>query len=310
MSAGFVVGAEDEGARLDSVLAARAEVGSRAWAQRLIQAELVTVDGRPRPKRHRVSAGERVELSLGDEAPQRPEAPVDVPFDVAYEDEHLMVVDKPAGVVVHPARGHRGTTLAEALAEALAGRAAGGPAGRAGIVHRLDRHTSGLLVVARSPEAHRALEAMIRRREVERGYVALVEGRPEARIGTIEAPVGRDRADRTRVSTRTDRPREARTHFGIVEALPRTTLLEVRLETGRTHQIRAHMAAIGHPVCGDPDYGGRASGRRLGLGRQFLHAARLAFEHPLTGERVEQRSELPPDLASALEAARGEPAMA
>jgi 23S rRNA pseudouridine1911/1915/1917 synthase len=205
-------------------------------------------------------------------------------------------------VVVHPARGHATGTLAQALA----GRAAGGAPGRSGIVHRLDRDTSGLLVVARSSEAHRGLENLIRRREVERVYLALVEGRPDSKTGTIEAAVGRDRADRTRMSTRTDRPRHARTHFEIAEALSRTSLLEVRLETGRTHQIRAHMAAIGHPVCGDRSYGGAESGRRLGLERQFLHAARLAFDHPMTAERVEARSDLPADLQQALQAARGE----
>jgi 23S rRNA pseudouridine1911/1915/1917 synthase len=174
-------------------------------------------------------------------------------------------------------------------------------------VHRLDRDTSGLLVVAKSVEAHRALQATIRRREMQREYLALVEGRPEARTGTIEAAVGRDRADRTRMSTRTDRPRDARTHFTVAEALPRTTLLELRLETGRTHQIRAHMAAIGHPVCGDPQYGGAKSGRRLGLTRQFLHSARLAFRHPVGGAEISCESKPPADLQQTLLAAKREP---
>jgi 23S rRNA pseudouridine1911/1915/1917 synthase len=219
------------------------------------------------------------------------------PFSVAWEDEHLLVVDKPAGVVVHPARGHRGGTLAQALA----GRAAGGEdPERAGIVHRLDRDTSGLLVVARSEPVHAALKDLLARRELVREYLGLVDGRPAARRGRIDAPLGRDRRVRTRVSTDTDEPRRAVTHFEVERALPRETLLRVRLETGRTHQIRAHLLAIGHPVVGDPEYG---TGPRYGLRRQFLHAARLAFPHPVTGASVDVSSPLPADLAAALDAA-------
>jgi 23S rRNA pseudouridine1911/1915/1917 synthase len=213
------------------------------------------------------------------------------------------VVDKPAGVVVHPAPGHPTGTLSQALAD----RAAGGPdPWRPGIVHRLDRDTSGLMVVAKSDAVHRALQALIRSRELEREYLALVEGRPDARSGTIDAPIGRDRAQRTLVSTRTDTPRAARTHFTVEEAYPRTTLLRVRLETGRTHQIRAHMAAIGHPVCGDPQYGGAESGRRLGLARQFLHSTRLGFKHPVTGACTVCESKPPADLRPILSAAQRE----
>jgi 23S rRNA pseudouridine1911/1915/1917 synthase len=217
---------------------------------------------------------------------------------VAHEDSHLIVVDKPAGVVVHPARGHAAGTLSQALAA----RARDDEPWRPGIVHRLDRDTSGLLVVAKSEAVHRDLQALLRARRIEREYRALVLGRPASRTGTIDAPLGRDRDRRVVVSTRTDRPRAARTHFSQLEALARTTLLAVRLETGRTHQIRAHLAAIGHPVVGDPAYGRRA----LELERQFLHARRLAFDHPVTGEPVEAVSELPPDLAAALERARTE----
>jgi 23S rRNA pseudouridine1911/1915/1917 synthase len=225
----------------------------------------------------------------------------DAEFSVAWEDEHLVVVDKPAGVVVHPARGHRSGTLSQALA----GRAAGGEEEwRAGIVHRLDRDTSGLLVVAKSDAVHAALKEALKERRVEREYLALVEGRPPARSGTIDAPLGRDRRMRTRVSSDTDQPRAAITHFELERALPRATLLRVRLETGRTHQIRAHLLAIGHPVAGDPEYGHAGL---YGLGRQFLHAARLAFDHPVTGERVEVTSPLPEDLATALERAEQGP---
>ena len=247
-AAELVVGPEHAGERLDVFLAPAA--GSRAAAQRLIDAGLVLVDGAARPKRHAVQPGEKVTVAAEAPAPE-PDVP-DAEFEIAYEDEHLLVVDKPAGVVVHPARGHHAGTLAQALA----GRAAGGEdPRRPGIVHRLDRHTSGLLVVARTEAAHAALKDMMRRREVAREYVALVEGRPAARAGTIDAPVGRDRRVRTRVSTDTDEPRPAITHFEVEQAFEDFTLLRVRLETGRTHQIRAHLLAIGHPVAGDPEYG-------------------------------------------------------
>jgi len=279
------------GERLDQFLAG--PLGSRAQAQRAIDEGRVTVDGDPRPKRHRVAAGERIAVAAP--AARAPGAAADeVPYAIAWEDEHLLVVDKPAGVVVHPAPGHRGATLSEALA----GRAAGGedPA-RAGIVHRLDRDTSGLLVVAKSEAVHRALQAAIRERAVRREYLALVEGCPPARSGTIDAPVGRDRRVRTRMSTDTDEPREARTHFTLERALPGAALLRVVLETGRTHQIRVHLQAIGHPVAGDPEYG---TAGLLGLTRQFLHAARLAFAHPVTGEPLDVASPLPGDLAAVL----------
>lgn len=215
------------------------------------------------------------------------------PFAIAYQDEHLIVVDKSPGVVVHPARGHRESTLAQLLAPLLAG----GEAERAGIVHRLDRDTSGLLVVSRSEQAHGLLQQALSAREIEREYLALVDGRPPARSGTIEAPIGRDPRVRTRMAVGGASPREARTHFTLERALPETSLLRLRLDTGRTHQIRVHLQAIGHPVSGDPEYG--VAGR-LGLERQFLHATRLAFAHPITGEPIEVISPLPADLQAAL----------
>jgi 23S rRNA pseudouridine1911/1915/1917 synthase len=279
------------GERLDALLAE--ELGSRSRAQRLIEEGRVTVDGAVRPKRHRVRTGEEIVV----DEPVEPAAPehVDVPYAVAFEDQHLVVVDKPAGVVVHPARGHETGTLAQSL------QGAGGDPWRAGIVHRLDRDTSGLLVVAKTEAAHRALKDLIQRREVIREYLALVIGRPPARSGTIDAAIGRDRRHRTRHSTDTDDPRDAVTHFELERALPAATLLRVRLETGRTHQIRAHFEAIGFPVAGDPEYGGEGA---FGLERQFLHAARLAFEHPLeSGCVVDVASPLPDDLQAALERA-------
>jgi 23S rRNA pseudouridine1911/1915/1917 synthase len=288
--------------RLDAFLTARGAAPSRAAGQRLIEDGAVLVDGRPRPKNHRLAPGEVVTVAAAAPGPAPHEPMPELP--VVYEDDDLLVVDKPAGLVTHRAPGHRGPTLAEALR----GRAGGGAdPERAGIVHRLDRDTSGLLVVAKTEAAYEGLRAQIRAHDVKRGYLALVSGHPDAQSGTIDAPIGRDRVRRTVVSTRSGHAREAVTHFELAERLPRTALLRVRLETGRTHQIRAHLAAIGHPVCGDPRYGGRACGRRLGLERQFLHAATLMFRHPVRGEWVECESKPPDDLRRALGAAKREP---
>jgi 23S rRNA pseudouridine1911/1915/1917 synthase len=277
--------------RLDAFLAARGAAPSRAAAQRLIEAGAVLVDGTRRAKNHRLAAGEGVEVTSEEgAATPRGAAPA---FDVVLEDEHLMVVDKPAGLVVHPAPGHRGATLADALPGFL--------------VHRLDRDTSGLLVVARTEAVRDALQAQLKARRVRREYLALVSGHPDAESGTIDAALGRDRRRRTLMSTRTDVPRHAVTHFEVAERLPRTALLRVRLETGRTHQIRAHLAAIGHPVCGDPSYGGAECGRRLGLERQFLHATLLMFKHPVSGELEVCESKPPVDLRRALDVAIREP---
>ena len=215
------------------------------------------------------------------------------PFTIAYEDEYLLVIDKGPGVVVHPARGHREGTLSQLLAPAIAG----GDPERAGIVHRLDRDTSGLLVVSRTDEAHRLLQLALGKRLIEREYLALVEGRPPARTGTIDAPIGRDPRVRTRMAVGGAQARAARTHFTLERTFAEASLLRLRLETGRTHQIRVHLQAIGHPVYGDPEYG---TAGLLGLERQFLHSTRLAFTHPFTGEPVDVHSPLPEDLAGAL----------
>jgi 23S rRNA pseudouridine1911/1915/1917 synthase len=291
------VAAREAGQRLDRFLAGL--VGSRSQAARLIEAGLVQVDGRLASKRHMVGPGERISVAdRGSEAApaERAGRPS---FTVAYEDEHLLVVDKPAGLVVHPARGHTTGTLVQALT----GRAAGGEdQGRPGIVHRLDRDTSGLLVVAKDDGVHRALKALLASRELHREYLALVDGIPPARSGTVDAPIGRDRRDRVLISLDTDAPREAVTHFELLRNLGSAALLQVVLDTGRTHQIRVHMAAIGHPVTGDRVYGGSM---RFGLKRQFLHAARLAFVHPVRSELVDVESPLPGDLARALGLAEG-----
>jgi 23S rRNA pseudouridine1911/1915/1917 synthase len=288
---------EAAGERLDRYLASLEEVGSRSVAERLLESEAVRVDGRSRGKSHRLAGGEQVEF----DAPESAEtvlAPEPMDLRLAYEDEHLVVVDKPAGLVVHPAPGHASGTLVHGLLEH---DVAGGDEDRPGIVHRLDRDTSGLMVAARSEEAHERLQALVREHALERHYVALVVGRPRSRRGRIEAPIGRDRRDPFRRSLDTDAPRGAVTHFELVELLAAHALLDVRLETGRTHQIRVHLAAIDLPVAGDPVYG---RPRELGLTRQFLHAARLAFDHPFTGERVDVQSPLPTDLERALGRAR------
>jgi 23S rRNA pseudouridine1911/1915/1917 synthase len=276
------------GVRLDRFLAEH--VGSRAAAERAVAAG-VLVDGRPRPKSYRLEGGEtlsipREPVAAPEPAPERPP--------LVYEDEHLAVVDKPAGLVVHAGAGHAAGTLVDALA----GFVGGGEEGRTGIVHRLDRDTSGLMVVARSEEAHARLAALVRARGLERTYLALVLGRPRSRRGRVEAPIGRDRDDPTRVSLDSDTPREAITHFEAERLWPEHALLRVRLETGRMHQIRVHLAAIDLPVVGDRVYG--VTGQ--GLDRQFLHAARLAFTHPFTGMRVDVASPLPPDLQAHLDA--------
>jgi 23S rRNA pseudouridine1911/1915/1917 synthase len=282
------------GERLDRFLAGVPEVGSRAVAERMLREGAVLVDGAVRVKSARLVGGEELEF----EPPASPRSaltPEAMELAVPYEDEHLLVVDKPAGVVVHPAPGHPHGTLVHGL---LAYDVEGGDEPkRPGIVHRLDRDTSGLLVVARSADAHRRLQALVQARELTREYAALVVGNPRSRRGTIDAPIGRDRGDPIRHSLDTNSPREAVTHFEVEELFPRHALLRVTLETGRTHQIRVHLAAIDLPVAGDPLYGRPGE---LGLERQFLHAGRLAFRHPFTGAAVDVHSALPAELERAL----------
>jgi 23S rRNA pseudouridine1911/1915/1917 synthase len=276
------------GLRLDAWLAESLPGTSRAAAAELIESGAVLVDGTARPKGQRLRGGELVRVARrGREAPSPPgPAP-----HVVWEGEAVLVVDKPPGLVVHPAPGHRGVTLVEWLARHATG------AWEPRAVHRLDRGTSGLMLVAKGEAAQRDLQTRLRRREILREYVALATGHLDSRAGTIDAPLGRDPRRRTRMSTRTDRPREARTRFEVERRVGEFTLARVRLETGRTHQIRAHFAAIGHPLAGDREYGARD---QLGLERQFLHSARLGLRVPPSEARHEWRSELPPDLEGAL----------
>lgn len=292
----FIVGTDEAGRRLDAVLGEREQMGSRSRVAALIRAGAVTVDGVRRPKSYLLVEGQRVEAELPEE--QLPSLVAEnLPVSVVFEDEWLLVADKPAGMPVHPSRGHDAGTLVNAL---LGRGLAGGEEFRPGIVHRLDKDTSGLLVVAKSAEVHRRLVAMMRTRSIDRRYLALVHGNFTAESGTIEAPVGRDRVRRS-MTIGGAAARPAVTHFVVLERLGDFTLVEVRLETGRTHQIRVHFLAIGHPVVGDPTYARRDP---LGLGRQFLHSHRLSFSHPMTDERVDVQAPLPADLSTVLERLR------
>lgn len=289
-----VVRSDDTGRRVDVVVGEIEAVGSRAEAQRLITAGRVSIDGVGVAKRRVVSAGDRLRIELAPRA-ESGLTPQDVPMQVRYEDDDLVVVDKPAGVVTHPSKGHESGTLVHGL---LARGISGGDSERPGIVHRLDRDTSGLLVVAKNDRAHRRLQRLLVDRQIDRRYLVLVHGAFPPAL-TVDRPIGRDRRNRTKMSTQSDRPREARTHFRRESAFAKHSLLEARLDTGRTHQIRVHLEAVGFPVVGDPLYGRR--GAELGLQRQFLHAWRLAFPHPQTQEMIEIESPLPDDLAVVLD---------
>jgi 23S rRNA pseudouridine1911/1915/1917 synthase len=283
----------ERGERFDAWLA-RALDRPRAQTVALIEAGAALVDGLPRAKGHRLRGGERI--AVRDPEPSREPLRPPPETRIAWENDDLLVADKPAGIVVHPAPGHRGVTLVEALERSAQGR------WKPLAVHRLDRDTSGLMLVAKRDEVRAELQGLIRARKVVREYAALAEGLLQSRTGTIEAPLGRAARDRTRMAVGAGRQREAVTHFEVERFLDGFTLVRVRLETGRTHQIRAHFAAIGHPLAGDRAYGGHPL---EGLGRQFLHSARIAFSYSRHPERIERQSPLPEDLARALRRAGG-----
>jgi 23S rRNA pseudouridine1911/1915/1917 synthase len=284
---------EAAGERLDGWLSGALADLSRARVATLIDERSVLVDGKPRPKGHRLRGGERVTV----DRVEREAAPADRPPEprIAWENDDLLIVDKPAGLVVHPAPGHRGLTLVEVLAAQLDEKA--GEAWKPLAVHRLDRDTSGLMLVAKREEIRDELQRLLRARKVTREYTALAQGRLGSRSGTIEAPLGRSPRNRTRMSVGGAGERDARTHFEVERFLEGYTLVRARLDTGRTHQIRAHFAAIGHPLAGDRAYGGSPA---LGLKRQFLHSTRLAFAYSGEPEPLALVSELPEDLAGAL----------
>ncbi len=299
MSPRLTVGPDDDGVRLDVFVAKRAGV-SRARAGSLVDDGLVSVNGRVQRKAYKVSPGEVVDVA--ERVHVVPEPPSGV--EVVFEDDDLLVVSKPAGVVVHAAPGLREGTLVDALSASGRELAERAGEGRAGIVHRLDRDVSGLLIVAKTDAAHERLVAAMQAREIERRYLALVAGAPQTDRGKIDAPIGRHPRHRTRMAVLAD-GRPAVTWFTVKERFAACALLEVKLETGRTHQIRTHLASIGLPIVGDAAYGrDPALARKLGLRRPFLHAYRLAFAHPTSGESLSFESDLPDELASVLEAVR------
>jgi 23S rRNA pseudouridine1911/1915/1917 synthase len=286
--------------RLDAVVASLTGA-PRSDVQRAIAAGGVRVDGEARPKSFRLGGGERLDVDL---ATREADTPTGPPVPVRYRDEHLLVVAKPAGVITHPTAGRRGDTLVDRLQEMGVPLAPAGGELRPGIVHRLDAGTSGLIVVASTDEAYERLQGQMRRHEVERRYLALVRGAPAHDVFTVEAPLGRRAA---RIVVDRAQGRAASTGFEVRERLVRTTLVEAAPRTGRTHQIRVHLQAAGHPIVGDRAYGGAGEdARALGLARPFLHAWRLAFDHPITGARVDVTEPLPDDLAEALARARGD----
>ena len=304
----FQVALEDAGVRVDSYLATRIEGWSRARLQRLIEAEDVLVNGKPAKPSYKLRENDELEVELI--APASTSfVPEDIPIEIVYEDDTLVVVNKPAGLVVHPAAGIHGGTLANALAFHFQQLPDSGAGVRPGIVHRLDRDTSGLLVVAKTEAALENLSDQFRDRTVFKSYVALVHGRVKDDSGKIDQPLARDPANRTRMAV-VRGGRSALSLFRVQQRFDRFTLLDVELKTGRTHQIRVHLAWLKHPVVADETYGGgrdntiqdaRLRAHVRNLGRHFLHAEKLAFTHPKTGERVEFESPLPPELAELLE---------
>jgi 23S rRNA pseudouridine1911/1915/1917 synthase len=290
------------GERIDRALALLTG-WSRAEVARLIDDGAVLVGGQPVAKSYRLEAGALVEL-LSEPPPDRPPGPEPVPIDVRFADDDLVVVSKPAGLVVHPGAGHPGGTLVNGLLDRFPELAGVGDPARPGIVHRLDRDTSGLMLVARSQRAYDALVAALARREVDRRYLALVWGRFDAPRGVVDAPIGRSPTRRTRMAVR-DEGRAARTAYEVRAEYehPTVTLVECKLETGRTHQLRVHLSAVGHAVVGDAAY--RGDRPALRLDRPFLHAYRLALAHPTTGQHLTFEEPLPPDLASVLEELEG-----
>jgi 23S rRNA pseudouridine1911/1915/1917 synthase len=308
----LTVDAAGAGQRLDAWLASHVPGQSRSRLQSLIEDGRVQLDGAATRPSLRVRAGQAVRVEIPEAEPATPQ-PEAIPLTVVYEDAQLLVVDKPAGLVVHPGAGCPSGTLVNALLHHVKDLSGVGGVLRPGIVHRLDKGTSGLLVVAKNDETHRSLAWQFAAREVDKEYLALVVGVPARASGTITAAIGRDPVHRKKMSVRARKSREARTSYTVVEAFDGAALLRVRIMTGRTHQIRVHLAALGHPVAGDRTYGGvrpaasrgrDSRGALQALERPALHAANLAFRHPATGRRLAFESPLPPDLAAVLKRLR------
>ena len=298
----FTTGPERAGERLDTALAAVCGL-SRSRAARLIAENRVLVSGSAARAALRLREGDLIEVDIPDPAPARA-VPEDIPLDIVYEDAHLIVINKQRGLVVHPSAGHAGGTLVNALLFHCADLSGVGGALRPGIVHRIDKDTTGLIVAAKNDAAHQALAAQIKEKTAGRTYLALVEGRVGPDSGRVDAPIGRSSADRKRMAV-VEGGRSAVSDYEVLERFIGETLLQVSLSTGRTHQIRVHMAHIGHPVVGDPVYGSRR--RRGELPGQLLHAAKLEFVHPATGEPMTFTAPLPDDFAGHLSRLRSAP---
>jgi 23S rRNA pseudouridine1911/1915/1917 synthase len=296
-----------DGERIDRYLARKMPTLSRSQIQQLIREGMALVDDREVSPSYRLKEGQRIEVSIPPPEAEEPEPEAEpIPLDIVYEDEGALVINKPPGMVVHPAAGHSSGTLVNALLARRPELAGVGEKGRPGIVHRLDKDTSGLMVVAKSPEMLRSLRKQFKERSVRKVYRALVEGRLEPMEGIIDAPMGRDRRRRERMAV-VPSGKPARTRYRVEEYLDRYTLVEVTPETGRTHQIRVHLAFIGHPVAGDPVYGRRKRGSKESrMPRQFLHAGWLGFTCQ-DGVFREFGIALPEDLRAALEALLGRP---
>jgi 23S rRNA pseudouridine1911/1915/1917 synthase len=301
------VAREDAGKRLDKLLQERLSEFSRARLQEWIKEGRVRVNGAPRRAAQAVREGDRIQVEPAAPRPLHAVAE-DIPLRVLYEDADLVAIDKPAGMVVHAGAGVRGGTLVNALLHRFAALSAVGGAERPGIVHRLDRYTSGVLLVARTDAAHRALAAQFARREVEKTYVALVHGGVKQERGRVEKPIARDPRARARMTARLSAGRAAWSEYRVARRFAGFTLLEVRIGTGRTHQIRVHLSSIGHPVVGDTLYGAPAKIEgRPPLGRYFLHALRICFRQPTTGAPLSVEAPLPPELESWMDGMTEEP---
>lgn len=303
----IVVEKDSCGKRLDQFLAALPEIISRSFAQHLIEKELVKVNGEKQSKHYKVKKKEVISVIIPPPEPLKIQ-PESIPLKIIYEDSDVIVLSKPAGIVVHPTKSHFKGTLVNALIAHTKDLSGIGEVLRPGIVHRLDKDTSGLMIVAKNDFSHINLASQLKSRKIKRTYLALVHGRVKEEEGTIIAPIGRHEVLRKKMAVSTKAAREAITHFRVKERFrvlidgkeEDYTLLEVDLETGRTHQIRVHLSFFGHPVVGDPEYGFKKTKRELGLRRQFLHACRLKFIHPRLSKVIEFEDELPDDLRGVL----------
>ena len=291
--------AEESGQRLDAWLAENESELSRARWQALIKEECVTVNGSPSKANHKLREGDRVEWSIP-EPVSTETLPEDIPLDILYEDSHLIAINKPAGLVVHPAAGNEDGTLVNALLHHCSDLAGIGGEKRPGIVHRLDKDTSGVMVVAKTEQSMNELARQFKSRETEKEYVAIVRGAPQPPAGRIETTIGRHPVLRKKMAVNVPRGRSAISIYQTEEQFKNAALMRVRIETGRTHQIRVHMAHIKHPILGDETYTRRHAADDVWPERQMLHAAKLCISHPNTGKRLVFNAPLPPDMQQVL----------